>query len=393
MPGLTVLSTGPDVDAAAVAAGICAAAPGATPLLAYVSGPGAKAAAAALARAAGRPVEEVAAHVLPTEASPLVAAGHAGASLDPEGLAARARANEDGTDLAVLAAGGGVLAPLTPRYRARDLATALGWPVVLATPSGPHSAAAAAAGVEAIRAGGLAPAAVVLTGWPDPPRRIDLDERAALADGVDIPVETLGAEPPQAWPVAAWAQTAPPAAPVGGGPAPPARLTLDAYRAWEPRPVGDPRDTPRPRIMEVMLEIVGAEGPMTASRAYALYNRAAGGRKLTTVARAPLSSAMYWLAREGKVALVARDEIPWQDDDVVRLPDAPPVRVRELGPRSLDEVPLDEVAELARRLGATAPGADPAGMKRALLTAYGLVRLTARADEYLGLALDLASVT
>ena len=38
-----------------------------------------------------------------------------------------------------------------------------------------------------------------------------------------------------------------------------------------------------------MLEIVAAEGPIVATRAYALYNRASGGKKLTTTARAPLS--------------------------------------------------------------------------------------------------------
>src|SRR3712207_9463965 len=86
--------------------------------------------------------------------------------------------------------------------------------------------------------------------------------------------------------------------------------------------------------MEALLEIIATEGPMLASRAYALYNRAAGGKKLTSVARAPLSNAVYHLAREGKVALTRADEIPWQNDEVVRLPDAPPVVVRELGPRS-----------------------------------------------------------
>jgi hypothetical protein len=60
--------------------------------------------------------------------------------------------------------------------------------------------------------------------------------------------------------------------------------------------------------------------------------------------------------------------------------------VRELGPRTLDEVPLDEVAELMERL-ATA-GADD--IKRAVLDTYGLVRLTAKADEYLERALALA---
>jgi hypothetical protein len=143
--------------------------------------------------------------------------------------------------------------------------------------------------------------------------------------------------------------------------------------------------------MAAMQSIVAAEGPMTATRAYSLYNRASGGRKLTSVARAPLSSAIYWLAREDKIALTREADVPWQGDDVVRMPDHPEVRVRELGPRDLIEVPLDEIAELMRRLRAAQGVADTTGLKRAVLNAYGLVRLTARADEYLGLAYDLSA--
>jgi dethiobiotin synthetase len=390
--GLTVLSTGPDVDAAVVAAALCDAATRPAALLTHVSGRGAEAAADRLAAATGRPLDEVAPHVLGVEASPLIAARHAGITLDPHDLAERARALGEAADVVVVAAGGGVLAPLTPRYSARDLAAALGLPVVLAVPAGPRAAATGLAALAAVRAGGLAAAAVVLTGWPEPAGRVDLDERALLAQAGALPVETLGAAGAAGWPVDDWAAAAAPAPATPDAPAtpaPPARVTLDPYHTWEPQAVGDPRSTPRPRIMEVMLEIVGAEGPMTATRAYSLYNRAAGGRKLTSVARAPLSSSIYWLARQGAVTHVHREEIPWQDDDLVRLPDAPEVRVRELGPRALDEVPLDEIAALARRLGA--PAADPATVKRALLTAYGLVRLTARADEYLGLAIDLAA--
>jgi hypothetical protein len=142
--------------------------------------------------------------------------------------------------------------------------------------------------------------------------------------------------------------------------------------------------------MEVMLEIVSLEGPMTAARAYSLYNRAAGGKKLTSVARAPLSSAIYWLAREDKVTLTREEEVPWQGGDLVRLPDQPAVRVRELGPRALDEVPLDEIAELIKLIRASRGASDTTDLKRAVLNTYGLIRLTARADEYLGLALDLA---
>jgi hypothetical protein len=152
------------------------------------------------------------------------------------------------------------------------------------------------------------------------------------------------------------------------------RVALDAYRVWPARATGDPRTTPRPEIMAALLEIVGAEGPMLATRAFALYNRASGGKKLTTVVRAPLDSALRWLAQERRVV---------QEGEVVRLPDAPAVHVRELGPRVLDEVPLPEIAELMRRLG----GRDP---KRAVLDAYGLRRLTAHADAYLGSAIEVS---
>ena len=71
------------------------------------------------------------------------------------------------------------------------------------------------------------------------------------------------------------------------------------------------------------------------------------------------------------------------------MPDKPAVRVRELGPRTLEEVPLDEIAELMRRLRDQRGIRGDAELKRAVLATYGLVRLTPRADEYLGLALGL----
>jgi hypothetical protein len=209
-------------------------------------------------------------------------------------------------------------------------------------------------------------------------------------------VVTLGgsSEPARGWPVAEWLDAeAPPLQPEEQPVAAPAAapIALDPYDSWAPHQVGDPRSTPRPQIMQAMLQIIDAEGPMTASRAYAIYNRAAGGRKLTSVAKAPLSSAVYWLAREERITLTREADIPWQGDDMVRMPDQPAVRVRELGPRSLDEVPLDEIAELVKLIRAARGNADATDLKRAILSAYGLERLTGRADEYLGLAIDLAT--
>ena len=189
------------------------------------------------------------------------------------------------------------------------------------------------------------------------------------------------------WPLERWAAAEPLAPPAGAAPG---EITLAPYAAWEPRALPDPRGAGRETIGPALLEIVATEGPMLAARAYASYNRAAGGRKLTSIARAPLSSAAYRLRMAGAIELVGAGETPGQDDDVLRLAGSPPVRVRELGPRTLDEVPLDEVAELMRRLRDCGVAGHADELKRAVLDAYGLVRLTAKADEYLGQALALS---
>lgn len=306
--------------------------------------------------------------------TPAITASHAGRALAPDELRAAA------ADAAVAGIVADAVAPLTARYSVRDLAGELGAPVVVAVSAEPGLTGQARLYAEAVRAVGLPVAAVVIGGWPDPPRRVLLDERVMLHEvtGLDVLTLTPGERPD--WPVDEWLETA-----AATGPAP-ARVSLEPYRPWDGDVPGDPRSAPRPRIMEALLEIIGAEGPLLASRAYALYNRAAGGKKLTSVARAPLSNAVYHLAREGRITLVREDEAPWQHDDVVRLPDTPAVVVRELGPRELIEVPLDEVAELMKRLQAAGRDGD---LKREVLTAYGLIRMTARAEQYLTTAQEL----
>ena len=287
---------------------------------------------------------------------------------------------------AVAAVAADPVAPLAPRFSARDLAVELKAPVVVAVHAEPALTGQARLYAEAMRAGGLSVAAIVIGGWPDEPSRVLLDERVLLHEVTALPVLTLRAGETPDWPVDEWR-----AADVRGAAAPagvvPQRVPLEPYRAWDGTVPGDPRETPRPRIMESLQEIVAAEGPMLASRAYGLYVKASGGKKVTTVARAPLTSATYWLGREGKVELTEAGDAPWQGEDQLRLPDTPPVVVRELGPRELIEVPLDEIAELMRRLLVAGHTRDD--LKRSVLTSYGLVRLTSRADEYLELALGL----
>src|SRR5437868_3929782 len=86
----------------------------------------------------------------------------------------------DSGETLVAAAPGGLMSPLTEHYNNRDFARELGLPLVItARATGGATGQVRLAG-EAARAAGLTVAAVVLTGWPDPPNRIQLDERELL---------------------------------------------------------------------------------------------------------------------------------------------------------------------------------------------------------------------
>jgi hypothetical protein len=160
------------------------------------------------------------------------------------------------------------------------------------------------------------------------------------------------------------------------------QVDLEPYEAWTAHPVPDPRTAGREAVGPVLLEIVHAEGPVLAERAYRLYVKASGGKALTSIARAPLSGSAYRLRQAGAI------EFDGEDDALTLRPTGvAPVRVRELGPRTLDEVPVDEVAELMRRLRA----AGATELPRAVLDTYGLVRMTAKAEDYLARAEELSA--
>src|SRR5829696_4227369 len=264
-----------------------------------VAGTGPKAGEASVGDAIG------AATIVPpaagANAPPLIAARHAGEEVRPAAIVEEARA---ATGRFVIVTSGGLLAPLAERYTNRDLATELKLPVVIAAPAAPGLVNAGMLALEAARGAGLAVPAVVVTDWPETPGRVLLDERALLERHAATEVVTSADS--ESWRVDHWLAAEPGAAPSPDG-APPARVTLEPYEAWEEHPTGDPRATNRTEIMRTILEIASAEGPMRASRAYALYNRASGGKKLTSVARAPLSSAVYWLAQERRIVLTRRD--------------------------------------------------------------------------------------
>ena len=183
------------------------------------------------------------------------------------------------------------------------------------------------------------------------------------------------------------------------------------YTAWQGSGLPDPRTAPVSQVVTPLLEIIAVEGPVTAERAYRLYIRGAGSSKVTQRARAPMEQALGRLRLRGQVEVDELDNAG-EVQPVLRLSGTPTVVVRELGERSLYEVPLNEIAELMghkRRelLGRAGAGDQPAHavagviqqaalrragpdrLKRAVLDGYGLIRMTQAAEQYLDAALAL----
>jgi hypothetical protein len=152
------------------------------------------------------------------------------------------------------------------------------------------------------------------------------------------------------------------------------------YQEWTQRVLPHPDATPLSEVIAGLREIVAAEGPVHAQRAYRLYTVAAGGSRVGREMRRLFHKATREALSAGDIRQLD-DEITALDEKTLYAPGNPTVLVRELGPRQLSEVPRSEVAKLIRYL--RLEGAEDDVVKRAVLGAYGLVRLTARTSQYL----------
>jgi len=146
-----------------------------------------------LAAAAGVSAEAVAPHRFGPPVSPHLAAELAGVELDLDGmvLAAGAAAAEAGAGILVAEGVGGLLVPLTRERTVRDLAVALGLPLVIAARPGLGTISHTLLTIEAARAAGLAVAGVVITPWPDDPSVMARSNRETIARLGDVEVAAL----------------------------------------------------------------------------------------------------------------------------------------------------------------------------------------------------------
>jgi len=124
-------------------------------------------------------------------ASPHLAAELDGAALEPTELLAAARRAGAYADALVCEGVGGLLVPITPGYLVRDFALDLGMPLVVAARPGLGTINHTLLTLEAARAAGLDPIAVVMTPWPAEPSRLERSNQETVERLGGVPVATL----------------------------------------------------------------------------------------------------------------------------------------------------------------------------------------------------------
>lgn len=161
------------------------------------------------------------------------------------------------------------------------------------------------------------------------------------------------------------------------------------YLAFEGRAGPDPRNGTPTEVAEGLCRIIEREGPMVAKRAYDLYLRGSGIRRMGHELKRSMNKALQHAIRTGRV--VGEDESGSGGlvHSVVRSAGSPAVALRERGPRDFEEIPPSELQLVARRLmrdGGFDSGSD--AHLRAVLEFFDLKRLTVQVGTRLLDVLD-----
>lgn len=167
------------------------------------------------------------------------------------------------------------------------------------------------------------------------------------------------------------------------------KLLLVEYVEYSGPPGKDPREVNNREIIDGLLRIIEVEGPVIASRAYGVYLRGCGIKRMGRDLRRILNRALSKAVREGYV--ICQDEIGKGGiiSSTVRMKDCLTVKMRSRGPRSLDEIPKSELLEVARCLAEERKmtyGSEE--HLRALMDIYDSKRLTGRVEELFRSVLD-----
>jgi very-short-patch-repair endonuclease len=149
------------------------------------------------------------------------------------------------------------------------------------------------------------------------------------------------------------------------------------YQEYEGPSFGDPRTAGVEEIAEGLCRIIEVEGPMLSKRAYDVYLRGCGIKRMGREIKRTMNKAMQTMVRRD--CLVIEDE--WHTGGFVhgiaRIAGTPPIVLRKTGPRAFEEIPPSELlvaSHLAITDSPLVKGSD--GHLHAILEMFELKRLT-----------------
>ncbi|WP_367130326.1 AAA domain-containing protein [Saccharothrix sp. HUAS TT1] len=129
-------------------------------------------------------------------------------------------------------------------------------------------------------------------------------------------------------------------------------------------------------LLDGLVRLVEAEGPVLGNRLHTAYVRTSGSVRVTKLVAGELNKAIAQAVREGRLI----EDNPLGESGVkprtYRLPGQPEVRLRHLGPRSFEEVPPSELAALLDHVAERDGSTGGEALQRAVLELLGLKRLT-----------------
>jgi very-short-patch-repair endonuclease len=160
----------------------------------------------------------------------------------------------------------------------------------------------------------------------------------------------------------------------GGGPA---SAILADYVACRVTAVPDPRTVSVGVVADSLCQIIDAEGPMIAKRAYDIYLRGCGIRRLSGELKSTMNRALTTAVRQGRVVSENPPGRSGLIQSTVRSNGTDAVKPRRRGPRSFDEIPPGELRAVGAYLSdilVMTPGSDE--HLRAILESFDLRRLT-----------------
>ena len=150
---------------------------------------------------------------------------------------------------------------------------------------------------------------------------------------------------------------------------------LEQYEAFTGAVVPAQSATRR-QLLEGLAAVAAAEGPVVGRRLHAAYVTGSGGQRVGKQIAKALNSAITSAVRQG--ILVEDNPLgePGVKPRTYRLPGQSDVRLRTLGPRSLEDVPPRELASLMAALGDDLGWDNDELLFREVLNQLGLKRLT-----------------